>query len=135
VVVLDYSCADEAVAKLIQRYGPEERPADVYFLARGLHEQHRHPIEEVLMRHGLALTAEVEGEFMLLGSASELECSVWNRLRELGSGTAATMAGHAGATEAQVAVVLDSLARQRVVLRRDSPLSYVSLLTLLDDPY
>src|SRR5687768_7069016 len=41
VVVLDYSCADEVVAKLIQRYAAEDRPADAYFVARGLGEQHR----------------------------------------------------------------------------------------------
>ena len=41
VVVLDYSCADEAVAKLIQRYQAADRPADAYFVARGLGEQHR----------------------------------------------------------------------------------------------
>jgi hypothetical protein len=48
VVVLDYSCADEVVAKLIQRYQAADRPADAYFVARGLADQHRHPIDEVL---------------------------------------------------------------------------------------
>lgn len=32
VVVLDYSCADEAVARLMQRYNGNDRPAEVYFI-------------------------------------------------------------------------------------------------------
>ncbi|HEX5725068.1 MAG TPA: hypothetical protein VFX98_06355, partial [Longimicrobiaceae bacterium] len=68
VRVLDYSCADEVVAKLLLRFRGEERPADVYFLARGLHEHHIDPIEEVLERHGLLLVAQDEaGEAHLLG--------------------------------------------------------------------
>ena len=61
VLVLDYSCADEAVAKLIQRYQAADRPADAYFVARGLGEQHRDPIEEVLLRHHLALVVRAGG--------------------------------------------------------------------------
>ena len=61
VVVLDYSCADEVVAKLLQRFQPDDRPCDAYILARGLGEDHRDPIEEVLARHRLTLVAEVEG--------------------------------------------------------------------------
>jgi hypothetical protein len=131
VVVLDYSCADEAVAKLIQRYETETRPADVYFIGRGLGEQHREPIHEVLLRHQLTLTAEVEGEFMLLGSATELERMVWSRLRAVGSATPAEAAAALATPAAGVAAALDALSRRRVVLRRDAPLSYTSLLTLL----
>ena len=40
VVILDYSCADEAVAKLVLRYLEEDRPADAYFVARGVSDHH-----------------------------------------------------------------------------------------------
>jgi hypothetical protein len=136
VVVLDFSCADEVVAKLIQRYQAADRPADAYFVARGLADQHRHPIDEVLNRHQLALVAEVDGDFMLLGSATEVERTAWHGLQSLRLGSAleiATHLGTAGATvsEDEVSDALDHLAERRVVLRRDTPVAYFSLTMLL----
>jgi hypothetical protein len=133
VVVLDYSCADEAVAKLIQRYQADDRPADVYFVARGLGEQHRDPIDEVLFRHRLALAGEVEGEFMLLGSATDLERALWSRLYERRTADAAQLAADVGADENDVLHSLGILAGRRVVLRGDTPLSFTSLTTLLPE--
>lgn len=133
VVVLDYSCADEAVAKLIQRYQSEDRPADVYFLARGLGEQHRDPIDEVLLRHRLALGAEVEGEFTLLGSVTPLERALWERLHVRHSAVPADLAADVAAPVPEAIAVLDRLAGRRVLLRREAPLSYLSLVSLLPD--
>lgn len=58
VRVLDYSCADEIVAKLLLRYAESDRPVDAYFVARGLQEHHLESVEAVLERHGLLLVAE-----------------------------------------------------------------------------
>jgi hypothetical protein len=131
VVVLDYSCADEAVAKLIQRYQMSDRPADAYFVARGLGDQHRDPIDEVLIRHNLALVAEVEGEFTLLGRADELEQSAWHALQHVRIGCADDVAGELDATSSDVGAALDRLAARRVVLRRGAPGSFCALSTLL----
>jgi hypothetical protein len=135
VVVLDYSCADEAVAKLIKRYQAAERPADAYFVARGLAEQHRDPIEEVLLRHGLALVAEVEGgAWVLLGRTSELERTAWHTVHQRGHASAAEIAvelqGHG---EADVARALDALWLQRVLFRLDVSGRYTALTALLPD--
>jgi len=48
---LDYSCADEIVAKLL-------RQEITVLLFRGLHDGHREAIEPVLARHGLAAVLE-----------------------------------------------------------------------------
>ena len=48
---LDYSCADEIVAKLL-------RAQVTVLLLRGLHEGHREAIEPVLAGHGLAAVLE-----------------------------------------------------------------------------
>jgi hypothetical protein len=133
VVVLDYSCADEAVAKLIQRYQAVDRPADAYFVARGLGEQHRHPIDEVLIRHRLALVAEVEGAYALLGSASELEQRAWQALQRLRRGDSSAIARDLGAGEPAVEQALEQLAQRRVVLPRDAAGTYCSLTVLLPD--
>jgi hypothetical protein len=134
VVVLDYSCADEVVAKLIQRYQADDHPADAYFVARGLAEHHYDPIDEVLNRHDLSLVAEVEGEFVLLGSAGSFERKAWQALQRARLGAAADLAAGLDVSESSAAAALDRLAGRRAVLRRLSPVSYFSLTTLLPEP-
>lgn len=135
VAVLDYSCADEAVAKLIQRYLAPDRAADAYFLARGVAEQHRDPIEAVLARHGLSLVAELGPRaFDLLGAAGADERTVWVALQQLGYAAPSAVAGAVGSPEADVVRALDRLAERRVVLRCDVPRSYYALSTLLGAP-
>jgi hypothetical protein len=131
VVVLDYSCADEVVAKLIQRFQPDDRPCDAYILARGLVEEHRDPIEEVLARHNLTLVAEIEGTFGLLGQATMFERAVWSTLQELSSAEPAELAVRAGALEEDVITALESLVERRTVLRPSASRRYYCLATLL----
>ncbi len=84
VSVLDFSCADEVVAKLLQRYGPEEH-TQAYFVFRGVREPHRDPIEVALRRQHLAAVAETApGRFELLGERSEEEDRAWKILEERG---------------------------------------------------
>lgn len=130
VVVLDYSCADEAVAKLIQRYQTADRPADVYFVARGLGEQHRDPIDEVLIRHDLTLVAEVAGEFTLLGRTEPPDFAAWQALQHIGLGGVDDIARHASADAAGLTPALQRLAARRVVLRRGAA-EYFALTRLL----
>lgn len=135
VIVLDYSCADEAVAKLVLRYQRDDRPSNAWFLARGVSEQHREPIEEVLSRHNLALAAEVEDEgFTLLGAATEEERDAWHVLQQEGTLTSAQAAQLLGSGESHAASILESLAARRTVFRANSPLRYIALATLLTRP-
>lgn len=130
VVVLDYSCADEAVAKLILRYQREDRPSDAYFVARGLAEQHIDPIEEVLARHDLAIVAEIEDVgFTLLGTVTDGERSVWTLLHEVGAASAEEITARLNVPRADVDAALSELSRRRALFRRDS--AYVSLTALL----
>ncbi|HSG07048.1 MAG TPA: hypothetical protein VLA36_01735 [Longimicrobiales bacterium] len=84
VTVLDFSCADEVVAKLLQHYAGEGH-VEAFFVFRGVHEPHRDQIEVVLQRQGLATVAETgEGRFELLGARSAEEAAAWTTLEELG---------------------------------------------------
>ncbi|MEX2583333.1 MAG: hypothetical protein WD766_08660 [Gemmatimonadota bacterium] len=91
VRVMDYSCADEIVAKLLLQYAAAERTLEVYFLARGLQEHHLESVEAVLDRHGLLLAAEGGCGATLLGPATPHERKCWEvlvrhgrvRIREL----------------------------------------------------
>ena len=129
VVVLDYSCADEAVAKLIQRYQGSDGVTDVYFVARGLGEHHRDPIEEVLRRHRLAMVGEVAARrFALLGEVSTLERAVWDALERARLGGAAELAAVVDLPSTVVADALHALAKRRVVLRREAGYHALSAL-------
>jgi hypothetical protein len=132
VVVLDYSCADEAVAKLIRRFQPDDRPSDAYFLARGVAEQHREPLEEVLIRHGLVMAAEVEGiGFTLLGAPSLLEQLSWAALQRAGSATVGEVALAVQHSEVEVASALESLAYRRALIPGGPAGRYLALSALL----
>ena len=132
VIILDYSCADEAVAKLIQRYMQADRPADVYFVARGVAEQHSEPIETVLLRHRLALVAQMNGAgFALLGDVNAEQRALWLALQQLGCASATQLASATARAEADARDVLEDLARLRVVLAADPPHCYYALSSLL----
>lgn len=133
VVVMDYSCADETIAKLLQRYMRTEGGDEVYFVARGIGERHLEAIDAVLDRHGLALVAEVDGSGMaLLGPVAELDRAAWRTLQAHSHARASQIAGELDVAEAEAESRLESLARRRVLLRRGeaSPV-YVSLSSLL----
>ncbi|MCY3920188.1 MAG: hypothetical protein OXG38_10355, partial [Chloroflexi bacterium] len=70
VRILDFSCADEVVAKLLLRFQGPDRPGNIFFLFRAVDEMHRHAVEEVLERHGLAAVCDVGDGFQLLGPAT-----------------------------------------------------------------
>lgn len=115
VRVLDFSCADEVVAKLLVRYLKADRPRDVFFLFRAVGDVHRESVEEVLRRHGLAAVCDfAKGRFQLLGSVSEGERAAWQTLeahRRIGPKGMASTLGDRGEA------LLRRLAERRLVFR------------------
>jgi hypothetical protein len=132
VVVLDYSCADEAVAKLMLRFLTPERTTDAYFIAKGLGEQHRDPLEAVLSRHGLALVAQLEeGGMTLLGCADGRERDAWSALESIRHADPALLASRIAEPESDTQQLLDALSSRRVVLRLDPAGRYYALSAFL----
>lgn len=81
VGVIDYSCADEIVAKLLLRYADESRPSEVYFLVRGLQEHQEDAVEAVLERHSLLAVGEDAARgFHLLGPCDSFQRACWAAL-------------------------------------------------------
>jgi hypothetical protein len=84
VVILDFSCADEVVARLIED-ATKSPTHEAFFVFRGVHEPHRDQIESVLERRGLAAVAESHpGSFQLLGTRTEGEDRVWCEVERRG---------------------------------------------------
>lgn len=85
VRILDFSCADEVVAKLVARYLDSDRPREAFFLFRAVEELHAHTVEEVLRRQSLAAVCDVGGGyFQLLGEIGARERDAWQRIERAG---------------------------------------------------
>ena len=84
VTILDFSCADEVVAKLLQRYlGGSVHEAFLVF--SGVAEPHRDQIQVVLERQHLAAVAETApGHFELLGDLDPEDAQAWQTLEDRG---------------------------------------------------
>jgi hypothetical protein len=84
VVIIDFSCADEVVAQLLEG-SHHSRTHEAFFVFRGVHEPHRDQIETVLERRGLAAVAETAPEvYQLLGKRSQEEERMWSELERRG---------------------------------------------------
>jgi len=127
VGLLDFSCADEIVAKLLLQYVSLDIPRrEVYFLFYGMSESHMDAIETVLERHGLALvTQRAEGGPFLMGIIDGDQRRIWETIRDLGSAEPRAVATAAGLAPERVERALDDLWRRRLVIRENN--AYVSM--------
>lgn len=133
VGMIDFSCADEVVAKLLLRYVAEDRgDREAYFLFRGVTEDHWDAIEAVLERHQLALVLETAdgGGAHVGGIVDDRERAAWNMVYELGRTAAADLATALGAPPADCARMLEGLHRRRLLMRLDD--DYVAVGGLAD---
>jgi hypothetical protein len=124
VGLLDFSCADEIVAKLLLQYVSLDIPRrEVYFLFYGMSESHMDAIEAVLERHGLALVIQRADESpLLIGIIDGDQRRIWETMRDMGSAESLDVANAAGLAPERA---LDDLWRRRLVLRRDN--AYIAL--------
>ena len=77
--VMDFSCADEVVARLLVRFVDTSRPREIFFILKGLSPSHLEPLSEVLQRQKiLAIHQNFSGSVELLGSVSPAESKVWD---------------------------------------------------------
>jgi hypothetical protein len=120
VSLLDFSCADEVVAKLLLPYCDDLPPRDAYFVFRGMSETHLDALEHVLERHQLALVLQQDdGLPTIVGAVSDVERKAWETVIELGSATCDEVAHRIGATLETVEPVLNVLTRRRLMMKLD----------------
>ena len=139
VGLLDFSCADEIVAKLLLQYISTDAPRrEVYFLFRGISEAHVEAIEAVLERHKLALvTQHADGETRLLGIIGLEERRAWEIISQLGAGAVADVADVAertGLSRDDTERTLDTLWRRRLLIRADDGYVAVGSATIGSAP-
>jgi hypothetical protein len=114
VGLLDFSCADEVVAKLLQR---SQSAGDRYVLLVGLSEDQSEAIDHVLNHHGMmcAVISSAGETPVLLGDCSHEVRAAFRHIHETGPCTALTLSDDLGWTYAQAASSLRQLAYQRLV--------------------
>jgi hypothetical protein len=117
VSMIDFSCADEVIAKLLMRHEAADSPRDAYFLFRGVTDEHWEAIEAVLERRGLALVLEQADGVHVVGALSSEERRAWEAVRELGQGKPADLAEHLDVSETEAQRALEALRRRRLVMR------------------
>jgi len=132
VVVIDFSCADEVVAKLVHLALVGERVADLFILFRGVGEHHLDPIESALGRRAVAVSAErSSGEPFLLGATDGDIERAWSAICALGRATTCGVAERLGLSETETGDLLEDLHARRLLLRDDDAQEYVSLQQLI----
>ena len=120
VTLLDFSCADEIVAKLVLRYCDDQAPPLAgYFVFRGIGDSHLDAIETVLERHRIAIVAQLDGEPRLVGSVEPDEQRVWDLVCRLGPADAGAVSEACGESREATEAVLERLRRRRLLMRLD----------------
>lgn len=119
VSMIDFSCADEIVAKLLMRYAADDAPQDAYFLFRGVSDDHWDAIEAVLERHGLALVVEHEQCVRVVGVLSDTERRAWDAIHRIGPADARDVAIETTTDAEDAREALDALCRRRLVMQVD----------------
>ncbi|MCU0633519.1 MAG: hypothetical protein MUE41_01495 [Gemmatimonadaceae bacterium] len=119
VRLLDFSCADEIVGKLLLRTAGRDATLPSYLVFRGLHDDHIDPIETVLERYALALVAHGDDGAMLFGTVDADERAAWEVVRRVGRVRAERVASELPADPAHAANVLARLAERRLLMRVD----------------
>ena len=114
VGLLDFSCADEVVAKLLLRVADDE---EHYVLLSGITERHLDAIDHVLERHGLSVAALAFGEAAprVLGVTTPDVVAAFQCIQRLGAGDAKRLADALGWTVERAADALQSLALRRLI--------------------
>lgn len=125
VPVIDFSCADEIVAKLVL-LASDASTRRSFVLFRGIAEHHLEPIDSVLRRRGLAAAAEsTDGEPLLMGALDPGATAVWREVWSLGRTDVSPLADRLDLPLDRVRGLLDDLVARALVIRDGE--RYVSL--------
>lgn len=116
VRMIDFSCADEVIAKLLLGQASHR---ESYFVVRGMTDDHWHAIEQVLQHHGLAMVVERGDGVDLLGVLDDAESRAWQAMKRRGRGSALQIAEDLDEPEASVRSALDRMWHRRLIARRD----------------
>jgi len=128
VRLLDFSCADEVVGKLLLRYATDH--GEAYFVVRGADDHHLEAIEQVLGRYGLALVVqESDGSARIVGAVDDDSRRTWQFVQHRGRAAADELLLETGVPRERLVAQLDELTARRLLVRSDD--DYIALNMLM----
>ncbi len=131
VTILDFSCADEVIAKLLQGYLEPDSP-EAFFMFRGVRESHRDQIQVVLERQELVAVAETDtGIHELLGVIEDYDARVWQLVET--EGPLIREDFQQVFPEPSLDDVLERLRKRRIVFQSSISGQYHALSQLVND--
>jgi hypothetical protein len=126
VGLLDFSCADEVVGKLLDGVRHAEAGGEAYIILRGARNDHLEAIESAIERYQLAVIVEdEEGSIQVVGRLDDVPLRAWYAVRRLGRVAPSDLAQELDQPPDALTGVLDGLWKLRLVMRDDD--GYVSL--------
>lgn len=130
VGLLDFSCADEVIGKLLSSRRELSPNAEAYFLVRGAQEHHLEAIESAMARYNLAVLVESdEGRWQVVGCLDEMPRRALEVVLVRGRADIADVAAELQQPSESLAPALDVLWHQRLVMRAEG--GYASLQSAL----
>lgn len=130
VAVIDFSCADEIVARLLHDTLSRPGAAPHYFMLDGIEEEHMDPVGSALDRRGLAMAARTAARRpVLLGRAEPEARRVWDELASQGRAGANELAACLGGDVESCGRWLARLEARRLVCEADD--GFESLFVVL----
>lgn len=117
--LLDRSCADEILSKLMLPLTADHPSKDGYVVLRGISEHHLEIIEAVLEVHDLALVVQLpSAELRLVGAVSAKERHCWETVMRHGEALVDAVADEVGLACEACQEMLERLARRRLLRRK-----------------
>jgi len=119
VAVIDFSCADEVVAKLVLRAVDEDSAeSQHFFVFRGVAQHHLDPMDCALRRRGLAAAAQgPEGEPFLIGEVEPAASRLWLAVCQAGHAQPDDLAPAMGMDPGDCGRLLDRMCARRLLRR------------------
>lgn len=118
VGMMDFSCADEVVGKLLDSIHHGPVPREVYILVRGVGDSHLEAIETVLERYGVAVVVEdIDGLWRVVGPLDEGHRRACNAVNQRGRACADDLAPELGEAPDLISLTLNGLWERRLVMR------------------
>ena len=130
VGLLDYSCADEVVGKLLDGVRRQAIVTDAYVLVRGMRDDHLEALDAVMQRYDLAVIVEGnDGTWRVVGPLDDSMRTVLDAVQRCGRVVPADLVTEVEQPPQHVEASLDGLLERRLVMREDD--AYVSLQSLM----
>jgi hypothetical protein len=118
VGLLDFSCADEVVGKLLDEVRRDPARRETFVLVRGVHDTHLEAIETVLERYDIAVIVEdSDGASHIAGPLADRDRRACAELTRLGRARPADLAPELGEEEDALTNTLVGLWERRLVMR------------------